>query len=149
MKITEALITEHVIFLSVFEQIERVLPSLTTPTEVRTLARVIEGLLQGHAAREANLAYLALDHVLAERGELERMHQDHRELDDRLQAIHTTNNLAEARQLLKTTISHSREHYRLEERTIFPLLEKVLQPETLHELGQTWVAASREPVRVA
>ena len=45
MKITEAMVAEHSIFLSVFDQIERVLPSLTTPAEVRMLANIVEGLL--------------------------------------------------------------------------------------------------------
>jgi hypothetical protein len=68
MTITEALIAEHNIFLSVFDQIERGLPSLTTPPEVRTMAKIVEGLLNGHAETETNLAYLALDHVLQDEG---------------------------------------------------------------------------------
>jgi hemerythrin-like domain-containing protein len=139
MKITEALIAEHNIFLSVFDQIERVLPSLTTHTEVRTMATIVEGLLQGHAETEANLAYLALDHVLEHQGGLQRMHQDHREIDDRLKRIHTTGTCAEARRLLKSALLASREHFRLEERNIFPVLEKVLQKDTLVDLGSTWL----------
>src|ERR1039458_839528 len=68
MKITEALVAEHKIFLSVFDQIVRALPSFTTPAEVSTMARIVEGLLAGHAETETNLAYLALDHVLADNG---------------------------------------------------------------------------------
>ena len=102
MKITEALVAEHTIFLSVFDQIERVLPSLATPAEVKTMATIVEGLLEGHAKTETNLAYLALDHVLEHDGELKRMHQDHHEIDDRLRRVHTANTCAEARRLLKT-----------------------------------------------
>ena len=145
MKITEALVAEHTIFLSVFDQIERVLPSLTTLVEVATMARIVEGLLEGHAKMETNLAYLALDHVLADNGELKRMHQDHQEIDDRLRKVHTAKTCAEARRLLKVTITGTREHFRAEERSVFPLIEKVLRQETLAELGQSWLQRQAAP----
>ena len=44
MKITEALAMEHTVFLKVFDQIERALPSLTTQAEVGTMARMVEGM---------------------------------------------------------------------------------------------------------
>ena len=139
MKITEALVAEHTIFLSVFDQIERVLPSLTTSVEVSTMASIVERLLEGHAKTETNLAYLALDHVLEHNGELKRMHQDHHEIDDRLRKVHTAHTCAEARRLLKTAITASREHFRGEEHSVFPMLEKALQEETLTDLGKTWI----------
>jgi len=149
MKITEALVAEHNIFLSVFEQIERVLPSLTTPAEIRTMAKIVEGLLEGHAKTETNVAYLALDHVLADNGELKRMHQDHHEIDDRLRKVHTANTCAEARRLLKLVLMSTREHFRGEERSVFPMLEKALQEETLAELGQSWLQRQAEAVSPA
>jgi hemerythrin-like domain-containing protein len=142
MKITEAMVAEHSIFLSVFDQIERVLPSLTTPAEVRMLANIVEGLLEGHAETETNLAYLALDHVLQDKEELHRMHQDHHEIDGRLKKVHAASTCAEAQRILKSALVASREHFRLEERSIFPLLEKVLHKETLTELGGTWLQRS-------
>ena len=145
MKITEALVAEHTIFLGVFDQIERVLPSLTTPMEVVTMARIIEGLLETHAQTETNLAYSALDHVLEHNGELKRMHQDHHEIDARLREVHTAGTVAQARRLLNTAITTSREHFRAEERSVFPLLEKVLQEETLIELGQNWLQRKPAP----
>jgi hemerythrin-like domain-containing protein len=149
MKITEALIAEHTIFLGVFDQIERALPSLTTSAEVMTMARIVEGMLEGHAKSETNLAYLALDHVMEHNGELKRMHQDHHEIDDRLRKVHTANTCAEARRLLKTAITASREHFSGEERSVFPLLEQVLQEETLTGLGQGWLERATEPAKPA
>lgn len=149
MKITEALVAEHTIFLSVFDQIERVLPSLTTPAEVGTMARIVEGLLEGHAKTETNLAYLALDHVLEHNGELKRMHQDHHEIDDRLRKVHTANTCAEARRLLKMAITASREHFQGEERSVFPLLEKAMHAETLTALGKTWMQRQAVPASPA
>jgi hemerythrin-like domain-containing protein len=144
MRITEALVAEHTIFLKVFEEVGRVLPSLTTPAEVQTMASIVEGLLEGHAKRETHLAYLALDHVMEHNGELKRMHQDHHEIDDCLRKVRTATTVAQARRLLKTAIVASRQHFRAEERSVFPLLERTLKEETLRELGKTWM--TREPV---
>jgi hemerythrin-like domain-containing protein len=139
MRITEALVAEHTVFLNVFEQIERVLPSLTTPTEVQTMAGIVQGLLESHAKTETDLAYLALDHVMEHNGELKRMNQDHHEIDDRLRKVHAAGTCAQARRLLKSAIKASREHFRAEERSVFPLLERTLQEETLSGLGETWM----------
>jgi hemerythrin-like domain-containing protein len=144
MKITDALVAEHTIFLTVFDQIERVLPSLTTQTEVGTMARIIEGLLKEHAARETSLAYLALDHILAEQGQMNRMHQDHHEIDARLKQVQVAKTCAEARRLLKASVIAAREHFRLEEKVIFPLLERVLHQDTLRELGRSWIERNLE-----
>lgn len=143
MKITDALVAEHTIFLTVFDQIERYLPSLATPMEIRTMAAIIEGMLERHVSHETELAYAALDHVLADGGRLEQMYQDHQELDQRLKKVQTTENCAEARRLLKAALASSREHFVLEERVIFPLLEKAMSTEALRELGKPWVERSR------
>ena len=102
------------------------------------MASIVEGLLEGHAKTETDLAYLALDHVLAHHGELTRMHQQHQEIDDRLRQVHTARTCAEARRLVKAVIVASREHFRSEEGSVFPLLERSLRPETLSELGSAW-----------
>ncbi len=138
MKITDALAAEHTIFLGLFDEIERLLPGLSTPAEVKTIAALIERLLTAHAATESNLAFVALDHVLSNRGAIQRLHHDHQEIDDRLKELQTISRSAEARRLLKASIAASREHFRFEEKELFPLLEKHLKSETLRELGQTW-----------
>jgi hemerythrin-like domain-containing protein len=145
MRITDALVAEHRIFRGVFDQIDRVLPSLTSPAEVRTMAGVVRGMLEAHADAEANLAYLALDHVLHQKGQLERMHQDHREIDSRLEQAHLAKTSIEGRRLLKAALNSAREHFRLEERVLFPLLEKVLQPDTLEALGGAWLQRLKAP----
>jgi hemerythrin-like domain-containing protein len=139
MKITEALIAEHVIFLTVFDQIENALPGLSTPAEISTLARVIEGLLLDHSRRETDLAYRVMDHVLAHKGPLDRLYQDHREIDDHLARVRSSKTCSEGRDLLKLAIGAAREHFQGEEEHIFPLIEQTLNPETLVELGQVWL----------
>jgi len=134
--ITATLIMEHAIFCTVFDQIERVLPGLNSVPEVRVLSIVVEGLLAGHADTEANLAYAALDHVLAEKGKLDRLHRDHKEIDDNFKRLHSVGGLAEAQLLLQKALAASREHFRFEERVLFPLLERVLPGDTLDDLGK-------------
>lgn len=141
--ITDVLVTEHRVFLTVFNQVERALPKLNTLAEAKLLGTLVEGLLHDHADAETNLAFAALDHVLEEKGQLDRMHQDHDEIDARLKQVQTTRDLAEGRRLLKAALKASREHFRHEEEKVFPLLEQVLRRETLGNLGDTWMQRYR------
>jgi hemerythrin-like domain-containing protein len=133
--IIENLVIEHRVFAQVFDHIEAALPDLTTLAEVRLLVSLVERLLRGHATAETDLAYAALDQVLNERGRLDVLHQDHREIDDSLRSAGTATNLEEARRLLKSALAASRDHFRREERSVFPLIESVLQPGSLAALS--------------
>jgi len=136
--ITNVLIMEHAVFCEVFNQIERVLAGPKSAPEVKMLASVVEGLLRGHADTETHLAYPALDHALANRGALERLFQDHHEIDDRFERIHRTTDPAEAKLLLQKALAATREHFRREEKNVFPILEQTLQLDTLWALGRKW-----------
>lgn len=138
MTITEILVAEHRIFLGVFDQIERALTGVTTLDEARMLARLVEGMLESHAGTETELAYLALDHVLQDKGQLDRLHEEHQEIDTTLHLVHLAGDVARARLLLQTAIGVSRKHFAFEEQSVFPLLESVLHPETLAGLATTW-----------
>ena len=96
--ITKALIMEHAVFREVFDQIERVLAGTKSAPEVKLLASVVEGLLRSHGETETDLAYSALDHALADRGALNRLYQDHHEIDDQFKRIHRATDAAEAQQ---------------------------------------------------
>ena len=137
--ITDALLLEHRFLLELFGEVERSLPEAATVGEVRILARLIERLLEDHAGAEKDLAYGALDHVLYNERRLDRMHQDHHEIDDCLRRAQKVDILDEARRLLGTAIASSRDHFRREERQVFPLIERVLLSETLVALGNARV----------
>ena len=139
--ITSTLVMEHAAFCAVFDQIEIVLAKLQSVREVQLFASLVEGLLKGHGETETQLAYAALDHVLEENGSLKHLHQDHQEIDEHFRRVHNASELADAQRLLKKALSATREHFRREEKTVFPFLERVLQPETLGALGQTWMQA--------
>jgi hypothetical protein len=139
MKITDALIAEHVAFSGVFDQIERLLPKAQTVDEVKLLGSLVEGLLGGHAETEQDLAYAAVDHVLEDKNQLRRMHQDHQEIDAHLNRVQAATDLVEGQRLLRAAVKASRKHFRSEERTVFPLINQVLRSEMLAELGDAWM----------
>jgi hemerythrin-like domain-containing protein len=146
--ITKILVMEHAVFCEVFDQIERVLAGSTSAPEVKALASVVEGLLHGHAETETELAYPALDHALADQGALDRLYQDHHEIDDQFKRIQRATDAAEARRLLKKALTATRNHFRREEKNVFPMLEKTLQPDTLRTLGQKWTVSHSIPAMV-
>ena len=139
--ITKALIMEHAVFSGVFDEIEQILAGSPSAPEVKVLASVVEGLLRGHGETETNLAYAALDHVLADKEALHRLYQDHHEIDDHFKRIHRAPDAAEAQRLLKKALAATREHFRREEKSVFPMLDQTLQPHTLRTLAQKWTRA--------
>ena len=136
--ITEALVLEHAVYREVFDQIERVLAGSQSASEVKLLASVVEVLLIGHGKTETDLAYSALDHALADRGALNQLHQDHHEIAGQFKPIHRTTDPAKALRRLKQALAATREHFRREEKIVFPVLEQTLQPDTLGALGSQW-----------
>jgi len=137
-RITEALITEHAVFGTVFDHIEHALPKVRTGAEAKMLAALVEALLRSHSETETDLAYAALDHALDHRGELDQLHQDHQEIDARLQRIQSATGCGEARRLLKAVLRAAREHFAREEKTVFPLIDRALSQEMLADLGNAW-----------
>ena len=136
--ITRALIAEHRMFGVVFEQVEKLLPSLDRLEEVRRAARMVEGLLLSHAKVEEDLLMLARDHVLGEKSRYDRCRKEHQEIDSQLTRVRSTRNIARARSLLRGAMAASRKHFQREERRIFPLIEKGMQLQTLTKLGTIW-----------
>lgn len=133
--ITNFLATEHALFCELFDEIDLLLPDLRTVAEVRLLARLVEGVLSRHADVEQNLAYAALDHVLAEKGELNQLYQDHQEIDTRLQHAALAAEFEEAVQFLREGLQASREHFRREEESVFPLFARLFDPAALEAMG--------------
>lgn len=142
MTIIDGLVADHRVFLTLFDEIVRALPSVRTVGEVALLCRLLEGLLQNHGGIETDLAYITLDHVLHQQNRLTRLHHDHQELDGLLQKVEAIKDLQKARSRLKAALNACRAHFEEEERTVFPLMEKALQHETLLVLGKAWESQS-------
>ncbi len=122
----------------VFDQIEKLLPSLDRLEEVRRAARMVEGLLLSHAKVEEELLMVAQDQVSGEKRRYDRCRKEHQEIDSRLTRVRSTRKIARARRLLQAAMAASRKHFQREERRIFPLIEKGLKLQTLTKLGTVW-----------
>ena len=139
MKITEALLAEHVVFHNIFDYIERVLPDVKTLAEVKSLAELMESLLLAHGKAEEDLVFAPLDHCLEQIGQRDTFYEEHHEIDSSLLKVKVAKRLDEARLLLSIAVLASRKHFDHEERIAFPLAEKVMKRETLTDLGKTWM----------
>jgi hemerythrin-like domain-containing protein len=139
MKITEALLAEHVVFHSLFDHIERTTPHLKTLAEIKSLAAVLESTLRAHSRTEDTLLIEPLDHCLEQMGQAEGFHQEHREIDASLVKVKAARQVKTARELLLKAVAYSRNHFDKEERVLFPMAEKVLKSKTLTTLASDWI----------
>ena len=139
MKITEALLAEHVVFHNVFDHIENVLPELKTLAEVKGWAGLMEGLLLAHGQTEEDLVFAPLNHYLEQIGQRDSFEYEHQEIDNSLLRVKAAKRLPEARRLMLLAVTASRKHFDREERIVFPLAEQVMKDETLTELGKVWM----------
>jgi hemerythrin-like domain-containing protein len=142
MTIIDGLVAEHRVFLMLFDQVEHALPGVKTVEEIGLLCRLLEAPLHDHGGAETDLAYIALDHILHQKNHLTRLHHDHQEIDVLLKKVEAIKDLQKARTQLKVALDACRAHFSEEERTVFPLIEKTLQPETLQILGRVWKSQS-------
>ena len=138
MKITEALLAEHLVFHNLFDHLEQTVPRLKTLLEVKSVAGVLEKLLKGHSDTEDRLFLGPLEHCFEQIGQRDAFVAEHHEMDGQLQLIQRVGRVPEAKRLLLDAVAHSRRHFDREERIVFPLAERVLKSKTLNELGQAW-----------
>ena len=139
MKITEALLAEHLVFHSMFDQIEATAPSLKNLGEIKAIAAILEPMLKVHAEAEDALFFGPLEHCFEQIGQRDSFVDEHQEMDAHLQTVQKATRTKEAVDLLLTAVVHSRRHFDREERIVFPLAERVLNEKTLIELGKAWM----------
>ncbi len=139
MKITEALLAEHLVFHSMFDHLEANIAGLETLAEVKSLAALLERMLKAHSDTEDELFLGPLEHCFEQIGQRDSFLEEHQEMDGQLQAVQKAVRLKQARELLLGAVNHSRRHFDREERVVFPLAERVLKAKTLTELGREWL----------
>ena len=139
MKITEALLAEHLVFHSMFDQIEASAPALKTLAEVKAIAALMEAMLKAHSDTEDELFLGPLEHCFEQIGQRDSFLEEHQEMNDSLHSVQEATRIRVAQQLLLEAVAHSRRHFDREERIVFPLAERVLKEATLTELGQNWM----------
>jgi len=138
MRLTDALIVEHAVLRTVFNQIENIIPAIDDISVLKSFGTMIEKLLQQHGDVEEHMLFVTLDHALANAGHLDKMSQEHGEMDDRLRKIQEVDNARDARRLLRAAMGFSRRHFDNEEKKVFPLVHERLTDQTLKALGEAW-----------
>lgn len=138
MKITEALMAEHLVFHSMFDHLEATAGCLKTLGEVKALAALMEQMLKAHSDTEDELFLGPLEHCFEQLGQRDAFLAEHQEIDENLRRVQQAARLKDAQQLLLAAVAHSRQHFDREERIVFPMAERVLKHKTLTELGQSW-----------
>lgn len=149
MKITEALAAEHIVFHNLFDHLEAALPAIQTLGEVKGLAALLESLLKAHAHTEDDLFLGPLEHCFEQIGQRERFIEEHKEMDGNLQRVQEATRTEAAKRLLLKAVAHSRKHFDMEERIVFPMAERVFKAETLETLGREWMTQRQKVVSAA
>lgn len=139
MKITDALLAEHLVFHNMFDHIEATAPGLKTLAELKAVAAMLESMLKVHADTEDALFLGPLEHCFEQIGQRDSFLEEHQEMDTNLQLVRKAVRAKEALELLLGAVAHSRRHFDREERIVFPLAERVLNERTLTEIGQAWI----------
>ena len=143
--ITRALVAEHKMFCFVFDQIEEILATVSSLGEVKKLTRLVEGLLSSHAKTEDDLLLLLDSQAASAQEPCAKIEQEHREMDSRLVQVYATQKADQAASLLRAAMTASRRHFAREERIVFPVIEKTIDPQTLMRLGTTWFLRNHSP----
>jgi hemerythrin-like domain-containing protein len=139
MKITDALLAEHVVFHALFDHIEHAAHKLKTLGEVRTLADLLETMLVQHSKAEDELLMNYLEDSIEQMGHRDTFHEEHELIEAHLSAVRSARVLTTARQLLVDAVVGARKHFDKEERLVFPLAEKVISYHNIMKLGKQWL----------
>lgn len=145
ISITGALVAEHRMFCALFDQIAAALPASGSLKEIKRATRLVEGLLLSHAKTEDDLLLLLTHHSHFDERSYAQLQKEHQEVDARLRRVCLTNKADQARSLLMAAMAASRRHFKWEERFVFPLLDKLLDPELLRRLGTMWFLRKHAP----
>jgi len=144
MKITHALLAEHVVFHGLFDHIERVIPRLKSLGEVKAVAGLLETVLKHHGEVEDELLIEPMQPVFHQLGQEESYHEEHEEIDESLRLVQKARSTTQAKRLLLKAVIESRKHFDKEERIVFPLAEKHLSARSQELLGKKWERARRK-----
>jgi hemerythrin-like domain-containing protein len=139
MKITEALLAEHLVFHNMLDHVETTTPKLRTLVELKSLAATLGAMLKAHSNTEDLLFIGPLEHCFEQLGQRDAFMEEHEEMNEHLRRIRNSKRLQKAKDQLLAAVRRAREHFDKEERIVFPMAEQILKAETLTALGQTWM----------
>lgn len=147
LKLTDALLGEHGIFHALFDLVEEMAGRDEPVVQIRAATTVLAAMVDRHATLEEDLLFHALEPRLGrDAGPLAVMWAEHEEMAKRLTEIESADGLGRAVDLIETALNLARSHFQKEEQVLFPLAERLLDRDTLIDLGRAW--AERRGVAV-
>jgi hemerythrin-like domain-containing protein len=141
VKLTDALLGEHGIFYSLFDQIEALAKSEGSAAQIQCTTMVLNVVLMQHANLEEELLFPALERVIGSDGPLAVMRADHVEIEQLLEQIEDARNVEDGAFLVTEALSLARSHFQKEEQVLFGMALQLLDDETLNQLGDAWAKA--------
>ena len=138
MKITEALLAEHMVFHNLFDRVEWLASRLSTLAEVRVCASLMAAMLHDHSVMEDELLMHPLEHCLSQLGQADNIHHEHDAIEAQLAAAESARQLKSARAALLQAVQLARQHFDKEERVIFPLADRQFNATTQTALRKRW-----------
>ena len=87
MKITEALLAEHVVFHNLFDYVERVVPKVKTLGEVCVLSSLLDTMLKTHSKVEDRLLIDPLEAAFSQMAQADNFHDEHHQIEQSLDSI--------------------------------------------------------------
>jgi hemerythrin-like domain-containing protein len=138
MKITDALLGEHAVLYELFDYMRDTALESDDVQEVRAAVAVLERLLLAHARIEEELLFPRLEPYLGQMGPLAVMRDEHREIDNLLDAAGQESDLGALRSLIGRLLALAHSHFQKEEQVLFAMARRFLDDATLTEIGDRW-----------
>jgi regulator of cell morphogenesis and NO signaling len=146
MKITEALVRDHRSFRTEFEDLEQALKSGAQPEEIEEQLNVLTATLDTHAQLEDELLFALLEPQMEMAGALAGMRTDHGDIQaaslmcrslrqEEVQLQQTADGAATTAEAVNQLLKVARPHFAKEEQILFPMAERLLDANTLEQLG--------------
>ncbi len=143
VKLTDALLGEHGVIYTLFDQIEAVTATATSVVHIQEATVVLSAVVLSHANLEEELLFPALETHVGTTGPLAVMRTEHDEIEHALRRIEEAQNLDDGADCVARALSIVRNHFQKEEEVLFSMARQTLDEETQIQLGKAWAEARR------
>ena len=144
MKLTDALIGEHGAFFALFDTIEEMAGAVGDVAQIESASAALAAEIRSHARLEEKLLFPALEPHEGSSVLFAKMRAEHERIRRGLQRIENARDINEALEAVSQTLIIVRAHFQNEENILYAFAEKVLDDETLSQLGEAWAAARKK-----
>lgn len=146
MKITEALVRDHRSFRAEFEDLERALSSGAQSDEIEEQLNILTAELDTHAQLEDELLFSVLEPQIEMAGAVAGVRADHGDIQaassmcrtlrqEEVQLQNAADGAPTTAEAVSQLVKVARPHFAKEEQFIFPMAERLLDANTLEQLG--------------